>query len=182
MIADVPLVLVIGAYRQVLVDVITTFTIIEISASSPTVVTTAEDHGMHNGDLVVITGSNSIPSIDGINTVSVLGPRTFTVPVDVVASGTKADSSGTPMDLTGCQLVLIGKRGASTLFRKTQAGGDIAIASGLAATDRAVATFNVADTQNDTAGPGDWALWRTDIPTVDPLTSGPLTMLRVATP
>jgi hypothetical protein len=58
-----------------------------ISVGSPTTVTTADPHGLANGDSVTITGSNSTPSIDGTWTATVTGPYTFTVPVAVTIGG-----------------------------------------------------------------------------------------------
>lgn len=64
-----------------------TNTITGISVANPTVVTSAS-HGLTNGSQIVITGSNSIPPIDGTYTVSNVTTNTFTVPVNVAVSGT----------------------------------------------------------------------------------------------
>ena len=67
--------------------------------ANPTVVTTSVDHGLTSGDLILISGSNSTPTIDGSRAVTVTGLRTFTVPVNVTVAGTsgtfvRANSSG----------------------------------------------------------------------------------------
>lgn len=59
-----------------------------ITAANPTVVTSAT-HGLVTGDQILITGSNSTPSIDGLRTVTVTGASTFTVNVNVTVAGTK---------------------------------------------------------------------------------------------
>lgn len=59
-----------------------------ISVANPTVITSAS-HGLSNGDQIVITGSNSTPSIDGLYTITSTGTNTFTIPVNVTVAGTK---------------------------------------------------------------------------------------------
>jgi hypothetical protein len=59
-----------------------------ISIANPTVVTST-GHGLSNNDEILITNSNSTPSIDGVYTVTVLTSDTFTVPVHVTVAGTK---------------------------------------------------------------------------------------------
>lgn len=61
-----------------------------ISVANPTVVTTSSAHGLFNGDQVMISGSNSTPSIDGLYTVTVLSATSFTIPVNVTVAGTTA--------------------------------------------------------------------------------------------
>ena len=58
------------------------------TAANPTVVT-ATAHGLVNGDQVVISGSNSTPSIDGLWTISGATTNTFTIPVNVTVPGTR---------------------------------------------------------------------------------------------
>jgi hypothetical protein len=58
-----------------------------ISVASPTVVTTATAHGLRTGDRVFITGSNSTPSIDGWQTVTVT-TTAFTLAANVTVAGT----------------------------------------------------------------------------------------------
>lgn len=70
------------------------YTIASNSLANPTVVTMSTQHGspiLHNlttGDKVFFSGSNSTPSINGLQTVTVLTPTTFTVPVNVTVAGT----------------------------------------------------------------------------------------------
>lgn len=59
-----------------------------ISIANPTVVTSAS-HGLANNDQILITNSNSTPSINGVYTVTVTGVNTFTIPVNVTVAGTK---------------------------------------------------------------------------------------------
>lgn len=58
------------------------------SMANPTVVTSAA-HGLTSGNQILISGSNSTPSVDGIRTVTVLDPDTFSVPVTVTIAGTR---------------------------------------------------------------------------------------------
>lgn len=61
--------------------------ITSITAANPTVITTSIAHGMLTGDKVMIAATNSVPSVDGLWTVSVLSPTTFSVPVPVTFAG-----------------------------------------------------------------------------------------------
>jgi hypothetical protein len=56
--------------------------------ANPTVVTTTAAHKYVSGDTVVISGSNSTPTIDGSRVVTVISPTTFSVPVNVSTAGT----------------------------------------------------------------------------------------------
>ncbi len=76
----------IHTYVQNITD--SSFTITSNSAELVTVITTSSAHNLINGRIVSITGSNSTPSIDGIYSVTVLSPTTFTIPVDVIVAGT----------------------------------------------------------------------------------------------
>lgn len=70
--------------------------VIEITANSvanPTVVTTAAPHGLETGDTALIGGSNSTPTIDGEQVVTVVTPTTFTVPVNVTVVGSNGSVS-----------------------------------------------------------------------------------------
>lgn len=58
------------------------------TAANPTVVTTTSAHGLSSGQMVVISGSNSTPSLNGTQVVTVLSPTTFSVPVNVSVAGT----------------------------------------------------------------------------------------------
>ena len=64
------------------------FIITDISVASPTVVT-ATGHGLTTGNSVIITGSNSTPSINGTHTITVTSPDTFTIVVNVTVQGTR---------------------------------------------------------------------------------------------
>ncbi len=56
--------------------------------ANPTVITTATPHGRTTGDTVVIAGNvGSNASINGSQTITVLSPTTFSVPVDCLSSG-----------------------------------------------------------------------------------------------
>lgn len=61
--------------------------ITNIAAGDPTVITSA-GHGLQTGRIINITGSNSVPSIDGTHQVTVLSANTFTIPVAVTTVGT----------------------------------------------------------------------------------------------
>jgi hypothetical protein len=56
--------------------------------ANPTVVTTATPHGLQSGQTIVISGSNSTPSINGAQVVTVISSTTFSVPVNVTVAGT----------------------------------------------------------------------------------------------
>ena len=64
-----------------------------ISIGSPTVVSFLAPHGFQNGDSIVISGSNSTPSIDGIYVVSNVLSNSLSVPVNVTIAGTSASWS-----------------------------------------------------------------------------------------
>lgn len=56
-----------------------------ISSTNPAVITTSVAHGLVNGNTIVISSSNSPTSIDGVWTVTVLSPTTFSIPIDLSA-------------------------------------------------------------------------------------------------
>lgn len=62
--------------------------------ANPTIVTTSAVHGYSATGLqqtvtqVRISGSNSTPTLDGLRTITILSPTTFSVPVDVTVAGT----------------------------------------------------------------------------------------------
>lgn len=58
------------------------------TAANPTVVTTAVPHGLTTGQKVLFSGSNSTPSLNGEQTVTVTSATTFTVAVNVTVAGT----------------------------------------------------------------------------------------------
>ena len=70
-----------------------TFTITDISATSPAIVTTSVPHNLQTGRVVTITSSNSIQSIDGIHQIVVTGPSTFSVALAVTVPGTAGSIS-----------------------------------------------------------------------------------------
>lgn len=72
-------------------------TITANSVANPTVVTTSGAHNLTNGDKVLIFGSNSTPSIDGLYTATVTDGTHFTLPVNVTVAGT----AGQVYDATG---------------------------------------------------------------------------------
>lgn len=57
------------------------------SVANPTVITTQVPHKLATGETVVIVGHTSTPSLNGEQTVTVLTPTTFTVPVNVTVGG-----------------------------------------------------------------------------------------------
>lgn len=60
--------------------------ITSISAANPTIITSS-NHGLVNGNQIIISGSNSSPNINGVYTITVIDPNTFSIPVNVVSSG-----------------------------------------------------------------------------------------------
>ena len=60
-----------------------------ISEANPTHVTIS-GHGLTNGQEVIISGSNSTPSINGLQTITVIDKDTVSVPVHVTVAGTAA--------------------------------------------------------------------------------------------
>lgn len=59
------------------------------SLANPTIVTTSVPHGLTTGQVVLISGvATSSPTINGSQTVTVLSPTTFSVPVNVTVAGT----------------------------------------------------------------------------------------------
>ncbi len=59
-----------------------------LSSGSPelTTITTAKAHGLISGDVVIISGHTSTPSINGPHTVTVLSPTTFDIQASVTGS------------------------------------------------------------------------------------------------
>jgi hypothetical protein len=59
------------------------------SIANPSIVTTPVAHGLTTGDVVLIAGvATSSPTINGLRTVTVTSPTTFSVPVNVTVGGT----------------------------------------------------------------------------------------------
>lgn len=75
-------------------------TISAISVANPTVVTSV-GHGLSTGNTIVITGSDSTPSIDGMKTVTKIDNDNFTVDVDVTIAGTTGNFTTTANALAG---------------------------------------------------------------------------------
>ena len=67
------------------------------TVAAATVVTTAAAHGLVTGNSVVITGSNSVPLINGTFTVTALSATTFSIPVTVTTAGTAGTVVGPPL-------------------------------------------------------------------------------------
>lgn len=63
-------------------------TVTSITAANPTVITTSIAHGMLTGDQVVLTATNSTPNADGLWTVTVISPTTFSINLNVGIAGT----------------------------------------------------------------------------------------------
>jgi hypothetical protein len=81
--------------------------------ANPTVVTSTLPHGLVNGDIVVFSGSNSTPVLDGSRVATVISPTTFSVPLNVTVAGTagsfkKVTSPGGVADLHLLGLTLDG--------------------------------------------------------------------------
>lgn len=66
-------------------------TITTIATGSPTtnLVTTATPHGLQNLQTIVISGSNSTPSIDGYQQITYVSPTTFRVNATITIAGTR---------------------------------------------------------------------------------------------
>lgn len=66
-----------------------TATIEESTVANPTVLTTEEDHGFTTGQTVEIEDhDDSTPDINGSHVLTVITPRTFSIPVNVTVAGT----------------------------------------------------------------------------------------------
>jgi hypothetical protein len=63
--------------------------IVSSSVANPSVITTSVPHRLTTGESVVIAGhAGSTPAINGEQPVTVTGPTTFTIPVNVTVGGT----------------------------------------------------------------------------------------------
>lgn len=60
-------------------------------------ITTSTPHGLDNLDTIVISSSNSTPSIDGYHQITLVSPTTFRVPVYVTVAGTLGSVSKSNM-------------------------------------------------------------------------------------
>ena len=87
------------------------------SVATPTLVTTTTAHGLVMGDSVVITGSNSTPSINGTHVITPATDRSFEINVTVTGAG----SAGTVTPVkahgltTGHKVVITGSNSTPTL-------------------------------------------------------------------
>lgn len=68
-------------------------TIETISVANPTVITTDMPHALISGVTYTLTGTTSTPTVNGSQVVTVTGPLTFTVPVNVTVGQTSAAGS-----------------------------------------------------------------------------------------
>lgn len=62
-------------------------TITNISVAATTTITSI-NHKLVTGDQIIISGSNSTPTVDGLRTITRTGTNTFTIPVTVTVAGT----------------------------------------------------------------------------------------------
>lgn len=62
--------------------------IVSIGTGNPALITTSAAHGMLTGDQVVLSSTNSVPIVDGLWTVTIVSPTSFTVPIIVDITGT----------------------------------------------------------------------------------------------
>ena len=62
--------------------------IITMTTANPTVITSSSTHGLLTGDQVMITDSNSAPSVDGLYSVTVIDSTRFSINKAVTVSGT----------------------------------------------------------------------------------------------
>lgn len=75
-------------------------TITNISVAAAAVITST-DHNLTTGNQVVITGTNSTPTINGCYTITVIDENTYSIPVTTSASGSTGSWSGNafPIDV-----------------------------------------------------------------------------------
>lgn len=73
--------------NNIIVPPARSMTIVSNSVAASTVVTTASNHNLFNGQTVRISGSNSTPSINGDRVATVLSPTTFSIPVTTTVAG-----------------------------------------------------------------------------------------------
>lgn len=62
-------------------------TITGITEANPTAITSTA-HGLATGDVILIAGSDTTPTIDGERVVTVVNANSFTIPVNVTSDGT----------------------------------------------------------------------------------------------
>lgn len=72
--------------------------IVSISVANPTVITTSTPHSLVTGTSYTMTGTTTTPTVNGAQVVTVTGPTTFTVPVNVtVGQSASAGTVGPPV-------------------------------------------------------------------------------------
>ena len=92
------------------------------TVATNTVVTTSSAHGLSTGDEILITGSNSTPSIDGLFAVNVLSTTTFSVGITVTSVGTAGTVSPLKLhDLTTGHNVVITNSNSTPTINGTRA-------------------------------------------------------------
>jgi len=64
-----------------------TFT--SIAVGNPTVITTSAPHGLINLDQIIITNSDSTPSVNGLHVITYISTTTFSINVNVTIAGTQ---------------------------------------------------------------------------------------------
>lgn len=65
------------------------------TSANPTEITTASPHDLETGNLVTISGSDAVPSINGTYTITVTDTNKFTIPVDTTIGFTSATTGTT---------------------------------------------------------------------------------------
>jgi len=115
-------------------------TISSISAESVTTITTTTAHKLTTGQTVVITGSNSLPSIDGTYTVTVINSTSFTIPKKVGTAGSAGSITCKNHFLKGASSVLTATNLAASM---TSVGNVLSASNGTPAT--AVVTVSFSD-------------------------------------
>ena len=66
--------------------------VLSVSVANPTVITTEMLHGLTSGVTYTLAGTTTTPTVNGARVVTVTGPTTFTVPVNVTVG--QSDEAG----------------------------------------------------------------------------------------
>jgi len=89
------------------------------SVNNPTVITTDIPHNMFTGRLVTISGSyDSNPSIDGTHAITVIGPSSFSIDVEVIGAGTTGSVTSADQefdDIKACYNAMVDKVNSDTV-------------------------------------------------------------------
>lgn len=113
--------------------------IIGASLANPTVITTKYKHNYASGDVVSIGGNNATPStINGDWTITVTGPTTFTIPLNVTVASTAGQGGQVSKYLTSF----------------SSAYGQLRVVPGLKARTTALADGNAVYTSGGVSGGG----------------------------